>query len=416
LCAAELFAMMEARLSWDGGEMWGVDLNGPFMFADPVTRQAVANRPAGQDRFELVYQTEGVYAGELPSSVHIGNTAAIAHGITWGMMTWSYVQSILPDTERVVGIMAHELFHAWQPKLFTGRRPYWIPLNHMDGLNERISIWIETTALIHALETSGEERLQAVHTALSARAARHESNPNALSAETGFEISEGTALYTEMRVIMNEMTDKIAWIRAHIDTHYIGKSLQGIGYVTGALYGLLLDAFEADWTTDFRWETDLGALLKETAGIETLTPFAELDLTHYGYESIRAAETAWVEDNARRVDAIYALFEHPALRLQHGGDFIASDDGLYEYDVLSLPDISGNAAAFCGNIEYTGAFGRVVITGGQLILGREPGFWEISAYGMEITETGATTPYWVLELNPGFRIIEERDGNFRIGR
>jgi hypothetical protein len=409
--------MMEARFDWDGGEMWGVDLNGPFMFACPITRQAVANRPAGQGYFGLVNQMEGVYAGVLPSGpgVLIGNTASEIYEIVWGMMTWSFVQSILPDTARVVGIMAHELFHAWQRELFTGQRPHSPPLHHMDELEERISIWIEIAALLHALETSGEERQQAVHTALSARAARHERNPDAVPTEAVYEISEGTAVYTEMRVIMNDMTEKIPWMEAYIDTHYAGKTLQLIGYVTGALYGFLLDAFEVDWTRGLRWGTDLGALLKEAAGIENLTPFEELDLTRYNYESIRATETVWAANNTRRVNAIYALFEHPALRLPMDGDFISDDGGIHAYDLLFLPGIGDYVAAYCGNIEYAGAFGRVVITGGQFIIGRTMGFWEITAHGMELTETGAATSYWVLELNRGWRIAED-GGNFVIRR
>ena len=52
--AAMYFSMMEAILGEDDGALWGVNLNGPFMFVDHVTRDAAANRPDRRGVFIMI--------------------------------------------------------------------------------------------------------------------------------------------------------------------------------------------------------------------------------------------------------------------------------------------------------------------------------------------------------------------------
>ena len=56
--ARQAFAQAAALSRADGGRLWGVPLYGPMLFADPVTRQAVANEDAAGTGLQAV---EGLF-------------------------------------------------------------------------------------------------------------------------------------------------------------------------------------------------------------------------------------------------------------------------------------------------------------------------------------------------------------------
>ena len=79
----------------------------------------------------------------------------------------------------------------------------------MDELNARISVMLEMNALLAALGATGDDRLLAVHDALSIRAERRRDNPGIATGENAFEINEGTAVYTDTRMTLRDMADII---------------------------------------------------------------------------------------------------------------------------------------------------------------------------------------------------------------
>ena len=85
-----------------------------------------------------------------------------------------------------------------------------------------------------------------------------------------------------------------------------------------------------------------------------------------------------------------------------------------------------NYVLYFGDLVFEHAFGRIVITNGHMMLrsaqdispggGNVTFFNEIAAYDIEFDEYGASTAYWTLELNPGFRIARRLDGNYQMIR
>ena len=419
-CASTLITMMGEIFDRDDGAMWGTHLRKPFMFACPVTRFAVASQQDLHNHLER--QADSVYVGILPEAVWIGNTVTEAFGELWGMVTVSYAQSIMPDVNRVVGIMIHELFHAWQPELFAGERytgSFFIPIAEIDA---RVQIMVEITALLHALASYGEERIQAIHVALSAREARRQQNPGVSYRENSGEIHEGTAVYTELRFVTEDFTEQVRWLNNYVDTHFRDSSLFIFGYATGALYGLLLDALDVNWRIGLNWNTDLGALLREAAGMHTLTPFDEIDMSPFGYDEIRATEIAWVARYERHLADAKRIFAQPTLFVPRGGELSLNYDNI---NLLFLParQQGMNYVVYFGDLIFEHAFGRIVISNGHMMLHRAhvissdgsnvTFFNEITAYDMIFDEYGASTAYWTLQLNPGYRIVR-RDGNYQI--
>ncbi|MCL2217339.1 MAG: hypothetical protein FWB91_10020 [Defluviitaleaceae bacterium] len=410
--AAEYISKLEALLDAGEDTLWGANLNAPFAFADRFSRKAVANMP---DNHGFLRRHEaGVYVGILPESVFIGTTATRVDDRLWGMVTWDFVEQFGHEPLKIVGVMAHEIFHAWQPQLFGGPHPGSPELAHMDDLDARITVMLEIDALFTALESYGDERIAAIQDALSIRAHRRRIHPGRAVAENLFEIHEGTATYIEARLGRQYMADKAVLIERLLNEHFRGQSLHHFGYITGALYGLLLTDLGADWKAGLGWRDDLGALLKEAAGITELRPFAELDLAQY--EQIRAAETAWVENLNRLIQDAVALFAGPTLRFDTDGIFDA-DDSYFDTLVSPLDLIGQRHWVFYGDFVYTHTFGQIGFTGGFLLMGRARNNLEVSAQEIEIQENRVIGYNWILTLNDGYEICPfPRGGSFYIER
>ena len=211
-----LFGRLDAILDADadGGYHWGVSLSGPVVIADAITRYAVANMPDVEG--EILTKQGNYYVGRLPEGTLIGNTASFFGDRRWGMVTWGLVESNADNLDFVVDILLHELFHAMQPDIFEGVRISYAPNPpHMREVDSRISIGLEINALLHALRNTGDERLSAVHDALSIRAERRRLNDvDAALFENAFEIVEGTATYTQV-VLRRDIPDgRIALINS----------------------------------------------------------------------------------------------------------------------------------------------------------------------------------------------------------
>ena len=175
--------------------------------------------------------------------------------------------------------------------------------------------------------------------------------------------------------------------------------MRGFGYASGALYSFLLDEFDVDWKTELRWDSDLGALLQEAAGISELTPFAELDLTLYGYEEVTAFELAFAENNARLMQEAQEIFSGQVLYLD-----TRSDLSFGEVVMLHVPDLG---IVYYGSLTLVGEFGRLEVTDGFFFLGRFMDY-EISAQAIEKQGNRIIGQNWVLELNEDFEINNSR--------
>jgi hypothetical protein len=372
------------------------------------------------------------YVGVLPDDAFIATGLILVgfEGQVWPMMSWAF-REYLYDTKEaewdVVQVMVHEAFHWWQPQLFCGPESSYLEIDfelshsdHMDDLFGRVSVQLEINALIAALRSTDEEaRLAAIQDALSIRAERRNRYPEAAVHENIVEVSEGTATYTDLRLVKCAIDLILDWIEWHVMTRISGSTglSHGFGYVTGALYALLLDEISADWKEKVQWNsgmaTDFGGLLQVAAGITELTPFDELDLEQYGYSEIVAVETAWVENHARMVQEAFETFQDvPMLLISDLGELSLGGD----IEVFSIPSLApfegGLGTVFYGDFEYFGPFGRLTLRQGHLLLDSPH---QIPAPHIAIDGSRASCHNWMLELNDGF-LIEEVDGNFRVVR
>ena len=440
--ASYLFERLEAILDADDGNLWGVNLHGPVVIADAITRYAIANMP---DVDGKIFTRQGnFYVGKIPEEALIGNTASFFGGRRWGMVTWGLIEA---DNEMdIVYVMLHELFHAQQPVIFGDDIPSQGIQAHIRELDNRISIRLERNALFVALHATGEERMSAVHDALSIRAERRRLNTyssflaenfgfesDAAHDEIRFELVEGTALYTEIVLGRNNLEDRLALLEKFIDMNGDDTVIQ-YGYHTGALYGLLLDEFSINWREGINWHTDLAVILKKGINFETIIPFNEINLERYGYSEIRIFEEAFVAEVERLTNEAREALSGSLLFIDALGEFGQGADedvtvlfvqGLgvknsdeFDYDndevFLLVDGRNYERTVFYGDFSYSAEFGEVEFTSGFLMLWRAMWRHGIPADNIEVDGNRIIGSNWVLTLNEGFEMREVDGGHFGI--
>jgi hypothetical protein len=445
-----LFERLNTILDGDGGNLWGISLHGPVVIADAVTRYAVANMPDVEG--EIFTRQGGLYVGQLPEGTHIGNTASFFGDRLWGMVTWGLIEANADDFEQIVDTILHELFHAQQPEIFRGHSPHNGMDVHMRELDARISIRLEINALLMALHATGNERVTAVHDALSIRAERRRLYPDSAYDEIRYELVEGTAVYTEAALGRDNIEDRIALVEKYMNMN-IDHIVSQYGYHTGALYSLLLDEYSIDWRNRINWkieflenelgefrlegeifESELAAILKEGIGFTEIIPFEKIVLERYGYSEIRLQEEAWIVETKRLtqeawdalsgtllfVDAmgefgqgqdenVWILFLQ-GLGVHYSNEFDYGNDGVF----LLVDERSYERTVFYGDFTYAAEFGELEFTSGFLMLWRAMWRHGIPADGLEIDGDRIIGSNWVLTLNEGFELRKVGGGHYAI--
>jgi len=256
--AAQWFGEFDDLCKRDGGALWGVSFCGPMLLVDPGTRAIVANRADAQN---ALAPRAGVFVGQLPAGLPIANTAVEWQGTRWTMILWG----ALSDRQRPrLSLMGHESFHRLQPQL--GLEAPGELNDHLDTAQGRFWLQMEWNALQQALLAEGEARGAAVADALAFRAARRARFPRAAEREIALEIHEGLGEYSGRRLVGYSPDEivKISNARREDDSGLV----RSFAYVSGPLYGFLLDAASDGWRKQVTPRTDLGQLLAASMKID----------------------------------------------------------------------------------------------------------------------------------------------------
>jgi hypothetical protein len=398
--AARFFREFEELCEADGGRLWGRSLCGPLLLVDPATRDAVANRPDAEGRLRAGL---GVFTGTLPDDVGVANTSA-----EWGGTRWTMILrgSLGGDPLARASLMAHEAFHRIQPDLGLAAAS---DLNvHLDTPKGRFWIQVEWNALERALLAGGAERKEAISDALTFRNVRRHGFAEAARRENALEIFEGLAEYTGMRLAGYSPRQVVDAVRAKRNDG--SGFVRSFAYVSGPLYGFLLDEAGVDWRPSLTPDTDLGALLARALDVSagSITAASE-QATAYGGNALRAAESE------RGLEQMKQLARWRK--------------DLVEGRVLQLDLAVVTSGSFDPNKVFPFAEGLTVYTTRELIA--EWGVLKVS--GGAILENGtkqqahvslddaaadfSSGPGWWLKLDPAWSVEPgERDGDFVVRR
>jgi len=403
--AAQLFFHLDDLFDRDNGTIWGIPLHVPILFYDTETREFVANRP---DPDRMLEKLGGVYLGVLPDDLMIFDgvvTYSYFSGERWILVPWITLER--NDTSYNLRTLSHKAFHWHQPAFLGEFKSY--NNSHMNEIEARISIRLEINALIFALRFEEEYRLAAIHDALVIRAERRRVFGRDED-ENAFELSEGLAQYIEWGLELERegtIMDMrlLEFLLSVGDSMVQGDSLErGFGYTSGALYALLLNRADPSWMQAVNGDSDLGMMLKEAVGINTLLSIDEIDLERYGYTYITSQESVWATARERLIEQITeSLASDPVLRFFY--DHVEIKGSTIQGHWVTIP---GFGVVSRGDPQLIGSFGNLLVTNGDLIFSDIERAWMIVAFDIEFGEGWVSGSTWLLELNDGYEV--QRDG------
>lgn len=392
--AAEYFRQADAVCRRDAGELWGVSLCGPMLFADPATRQVAANRA---DAGGALHEEAGVHVGRLPADVNIANTALEWSGVRWTMLPWPLPE----DPEGRAVLLMHESFHRVQPEL--GMKAHNPANAHLDSLEGRYWLQLEWRALAAALESRDDARLQAIADALAFRQRRRALFPDAAATENALERNEGLAEYTGVRLgAADPAARAAAKLRRAPDWPTFIRSF---AYASGPPYGVLLDAVRPGWRRDLDDESDFGDLLG--SAVELPPAEAASRAAVYDGPQVLAAETKRAEERAKRIaDYRARLVDGPVLILPFQNMRIS-------FDPLGLESFEDLGTVY-PTLRVTDDWGILEVTAGGAFV--DAG-WSRAQVPAVFEREGAVLrgEGWSLRLEPGWTLEPgKREGDVRI--
>lgn len=354
------FAELEEMCAADNGRLWGRNVCGPVVFADPRTREAMT--------------AEG--AAAIPDSIGIANTAVEWNGKTWTMVMWPLPESVIG--RRV--LLAHESFHRLQKELGL---PSANPQNaHLDEADARYWLRLEWRALARALATGEKE---AVADAIAFRAKRRELF--ASDEERQLEMNEGLAEYTGYALALPHLRERIAPLVRRLANADKGERFaRSFAYTSGPAWGTLIEMRDPRWTRKIKASDDLGKLAKHAWQIAT----APLHPERYSGQAVRADEDARAETKRAMFAQLKAKFiDGPVV-------VIPFEQMQFTFDPNNVQPF-GEYGTVYPSMEVRDVWGKIVVTGGALM---SPDFRQLTV--------PASGEGYVLTLNEGWKIVNGR--------
>ncbi|MBN8699607.1 MAG: hypothetical protein J0L54_08330 [Chitinophagales bacterium] len=388
-------------------KIWDIDLYGPLLIVNPITRQAYANYP---DSAGILKKDKNIYTGKLPGNILIGNAS-----LDWGGRRWAMVLTFFlnhADLKDRVDLFLHELFHRVQPSLgFANLKE--LPNDHLDKREGRIYLRLELEALKKALTARAtEERRLHVKHALQFRAYRYQLYPGALETEGSVEINEGMASYTGKAARQLGDKELVELLCLKIDSFFRQKNyVKLFAYETVPAYGFLLRDTDPYWNKKVNKQTNLthffGEALRNGLQDHTITQ-GEIEATAdlYGGKYIAGQETDR-EETMKKIVAGYKrrFLEQPHFELAFTGKKSISSDSRLMVSIEDLGRVNPSMKIIADwgilDIKETGGFltpnlDKVIIT-----------------VPLKTEKNIVSGDGWVLTVNPGYEVVrEEKSGNY----
>jgi hypothetical protein len=377
----------------DNGKLWGKPLWSPIIVINRNTRVFAANE---NDSTGSLKKVNDVYTGIFPENKIISNSTVEFDGKFWTMV--SYPISNDPLERKMLFI--HEMFHHLQKHLNLETKGGY-DNKHMDKNIARVLIKLEWNALVKALNSKGHKQISAITDALIFRNYRRQIFPGADTNENRFEMQEGLADYTAIKLCLNDKNSIIKEIAVKKKYSWYKESyVRSFGYFSGACYAVLLDFSGENWKKDLNENSDLGELLKQHFKIklpENLKREYDLIKNKYGFDSISVFENKREQRMKKVADDYreeYTVKPHLIIKLLNG-HFGFSPSNLVSLDSL------GTVYPF---IVITDDWGNLNVNSNGCLLSEDWRTAIISSEDLKINGNIITGKDWVLKLNDKWKI------------
>ena len=200
----------------------------------------------------------GVFMGKFPVNKNIANSTINVFGQQWVMIAFPIPVDVI---NRNI-LFCHELFHYWQDSL--GHVPTTYNNVHMDAKDARVLLKLEWNAFLSACKTTDSSlRKIAICDALTFRKQRQQKFSKYYSDETAFEIQEGLAQYTGIKLSVSSDSMYLHILDKEMESYAKKENLvRSFAYLSGAIMGYLLDQSTSEWRKQIDGSSDLGYLIQ----------------------------------------------------------------------------------------------------------------------------------------------------------
>jgi hypothetical protein len=374
-----------------------------MVLVNPETRQAIANRPDPDGRF----QKDGdVYTGVFPSQFTPANTA-----IDWKGQPWSTVTLPLPaDPFLRLKLLAHESFHRIQTA--AGLSASDAPDPALETEAGRLWLRLEVRALARALRETGDAGLLSARDAMLFREYRDLLCPGSASMESAMEKQEGLAEYTGAVIALGATGEDISRVARAVEAFEDGDAFaRSFGYATGPALGLLLDRYAPGWRArapSASLDTMLAASLEMPAPVADLGQEARQHAAAYGYSAVTAAEDEREARHQRTLGELTKRFlEGPTL------GFAKSPELTRSFNPNSLVPFPPHGTYYPTGV-FSASWGKLEVESGGALLAPDNMSVRVTAppdsHARPLRGDG-----WVLNLAVGWTIRpSSRAGSFEV--
>lgn len=288
----------------DNGKLWGVNLYAPILCIDN-NRDLWSNQKDLQGQLQTCGE---VFIGKYPLNKNIANSTVDVYGQKWVMLRLP-----LPaDTIDRNILFCHEMFHYWQDSL--GLVPDKVYNNvHMDAKDARVLLKLEWKAFLAACRaTDSSLRKMAIRDGLTFRKCRQQKYSQYYQDETAFEVHEGLAQYTGIKLSVSSDPMYIHILDKEAESYMNKENLvRSYAYFSGAVMGYLLDKSACEWREQVDGNSDLGFLLRKAYNIllpEDSEGHVRQRRSFYDYDSIMEFESRRDSMQAKKKGELVNLF------------------------------------------------------------------------------------------------------------
>jgi hypothetical protein len=391
--AKKYFSEIEAICNKENGNLCGKNLYGPIMFIDRPTRKIFTNQP---DRAGTLKEKDGVYIGDYPREMVIGNRPQELGGTIFAMVP-------LPPQEDDYKIRMRTIrsfYHCYQKSL--GLEPKFFNTRHMDERNARLWLKLEWRALRNAINNTGELRAQEIRDALIFRGTRRELYPASVFDENKFETYEGLATFVSITMCEDSAGRAKRRLIESLDSTYIVQSYGRVyGQIHGALYAWLAHEKGFDFRKIHSDTVDLGNEVKKLYNIQL--PAICRDVAgslalNYDVESIYREEEKRLDDIKERRHLRISTFTDKVV-------YIELESPYFDFEPENIRSLDTLGTIYTA-IRVSDNWGKLTVDKGGCLVSYNFKFLRITARNLKESKKHVYGDGWNLILNDDWEMTK----------
>lgn len=176
--------------------------------------------------------------------------------------------------------------------------------------------------------------------------------------------------------------------------------VRNFGYLSGSLYGLLLDTAQPNWRQNIEYNSDLGELLRVAFNIQKVGDLTEETKNKYNYAQIYDKESAIKAEKEELIsDYKYRFTESPILTI-----YIDNYDSGFDPNTLQpLPDLG----TVYPSMTLIDNWGTLSVSEGGCLITENRDKAIVTAEEIDVQGNIVTGKGWTLVLSEGYTIKDE---------